>query len=322
MVPGLAVCAIATVIALTIKTFVAAVSPLLIAIALGVTVSNTVGVARRWTSGLHFASSRLLRLGVALLGTQLVLADILGLGIDMVLAVMTVVGMGIVGTMLTGRLLGLTWTQRLLVACGFSICGAAAVAAVGTVVDADEDETAAAIALVVMFGTLMIVVIPATSVGLGLDDRQAGLFAGGSIHEVAQVVAAGGAIGGGALGVAIIIKLARVLMLAPVIAVLALRQRRRASASSDIASRPRLIPLFVVGFLSCVALRSSGALPEQIVTATANLQSILLTAAMFALGASVRVAALRSIGTRLFTLAAASTVWVSSIALAGVLLAT
>ena len=124
--------------------------------------------------------------------------------------------------MFAGHLLGIGWTQRFLIACGFSICGAPRWSP-WTACHADEEEVLTAVALVVIFGTAMIPLIPLLSNMIGLTDVESGLWAGGSIHEVAQVVATGGAIGGGALAVAVVVKLARVIMLAPVIAVVSAR---------------------------------------------------------------------------------------------------
>jgi uncharacterized integral membrane protein (TIGR00698 family) len=224
--------------------------------------------------------------------------------------------------MYAGKLLGLSWTQRVLIACGFSICGAAAVAAADGVVDAKEEELLTSVALVVIFGTLMIPAIPLLSNALGLTERQSGMWAGGSIHEVAQVVAAGGIIGGGALAVATVVKLARVLMLAPVMAYLGARERRITKGEKSNSSQPPLVPFFVVAFLGCVALRSSGVLPDVVIAQAKVLQTALLTAAMFALGLGVRVALLRSVGPRPFVLAALSTVWVAVVALLGVWIVT
>lgn len=238
----------------------------------------------------------------------------------MIAVVVAIVVLGIVGTMYAGKLLGLSWTQRVLIACGFSICGAAAVAATGGVVDAEEEELLTAVALVVVFGTLMIPAVPLLANTMGLSEQQAGIWAGGSIHEVAQAVAAGGIIGGGALAVATVVKLARVLMLAPVMAYLVARQRRMAAGSRTDSAQPPLVPVFVLGFLGCVALRSSGLLSQSVVDLAEEAQTALLTAAMFALGIGVRVSLLRSVGSRPFVLATLSTVWVATIALAGSLL--
>ncbi|MFW0785423.1 putative sulfate exporter family transporter [Gordonia sp. CPCC 206044] len=317
LLPGLALCAVGTAVAIGINRLMPTVSPLLIAIVAGAVVANTVALPARVRPGVQFSAKRLLRIGIALLGLQLMLGDILALGWGVIVMVIAIVGLGIVGTMYAGARLGLSWTQRLLIACGFSICGAAAVAAVDGVVDADEEEVVTAVALVVVFGTAMIPVIPLLATATGLSDTQAGLWAGGSIHEVAQVVAAGGAIGGGALAVAVVVKLARVLMLAPVMAVLSVRQRR-ADTRTDV-TRPPLIPLFVLAFLACVALRSTGAVPDFVLADAKLVQTALLTAAMFALGAGVHVATIRKVGIRPVVLALISTVWVATIAFVGVL---
>ncbi len=191
LAPGLALAGCATAAVLVLGRFLPVVSPLLIAIVLGAVMFNVTPLPAPVRPGLTFAAKKLLRVGVALLGLQLVFGDVLALGAGMIAVVIAVVVLGIGGTMFVGRLLGIGWTQRFLIACGFSICGAAAVAAVDGVVDAEEEEVLTAVALVVVFGTAMIPVIPLLSNVIGLSDVESGLWAGGSIHEVAQVVAAG-----------------------------------------------------------------------------------------------------------------------------------
>lgn len=321
LAPGTALTLAGTAAALGVGHLVPTLNPMLVAIVLGAALGNTVRLPARATAGLAFSSRTLLRVGIALLGLQLLLGDITALGWQVVALVVVIVVLGIAGTMALGGALGLGWTQRLLIACGFSICGAAAVAAVDSVSDTDEEEVLTAITLVVIFGTLMIVAVPVLSGALGLSDTAAGMWAGGSIHEVAQVIAAGGAIGGGALAVATVVKLARVLLLAPVVTVISLH-RRRTTGTDARGTRPPLVPGFVVAFLALVLLRSSGLVPDPVVDAASLAQTGLLTCAMFALGIGVRVAAMRRVGARPVILAAASTVWVAGLALAGVLLIT
>ncbi|MEU4311014.1 putative sulfate exporter family transporter [Nocardia sp. NPDC024068] len=319
---GIALCGAGAAAAMVIGHFVPAVSPLLIAIVAGALLANLVMVPGWIRPGLDFSSKRLLRVGVALLGLRLMFSDVIGLGWGVIAVVVSIVVLGIAGTMYAGKLLGLSWTQRVLIACGFSICGAAAVAAAGGVVDADDEELLTAVALVVVFGTMMIPAVPLLANVIGLSERQAGIWAGGSIHEVAQAVAAGGIIGGAALAVATVVKLARVLMLALVMAYLGARRRRTAGGGGADNAQPPLVPVFVLGFLVCVALRSTGLLPQVVVDQAQWIQTALLTAAMFALGLGVRVSLLRSVGSRPIVLAGLSTVWVAAIALAGVLLVT
>jgi len=315
LVPGLILCAVAVVICLGLGRLMPMVSPLLTAIILGAVLANVVPLSQKMRPGLTFSARRLLRVGVILLGLRLMLSDIAGLGIGMIVVVVAVVAGGILATVLAGHLLGLSSTQSLLIACGFSICGAAAVAALDGVIEADEQEVVTAVALVVVFGTLMIPMVPLVGHAFGLSSAELGLWAGGSIHEVAQVVATGGAIGGSALGLAVVVKLARVLMLAPVMATVGLRQRRGGSAGV----RPPLVPLFVVGFLVMAMVRSTGVVPSTVLDGADVVQTGLLAAAMFALGCGVDVWALRRVGLRPVALAAIATVTVAAISLGGVI---
>jgi len=321
LLPGLGVAAAAAALSLLVSQWLPSVSPLLLAIAAGAVLANTAWVAPSLRAGLAVAARRWLRVGVALLGFQLALTDIAGLGWRMVVVVVGIVSGGIVLTLGLGRLLKVAPGQRLLIACGFSVCGAAAGAAVDGVADVDEEEVASSVALVVLFGTAMIPVIPLLSRLAGLSEHRAGLWAGGSIHEVAQVVAAGGLVSAGALATGVVVKLARVLMLAPVLTLLAIRRRRSHGGERTGAHRPPLVPLFVVAFLACAVLRITGRVRAGRSAAPTFAQTALLTAAMFALGCGVHVASLRRLGGRPLALAFLSTVVVTTIALAGALLA-
>ena len=240
----------------------------------------------------------------------------------MLIVIICIVAGGIFGTMLLGKLLRMRPGQTILIACGFSICGAAAVAGIEGVTDSDEEDVVTAVALVVIFGTVMIPLVPLVGGALGLSAELSGLWAGGSIHEIAQVVAAGGVIGGGALAVAVIVKLARVLLLAPVVAVLSImQQRRRSSEEAEAGARPPIVPLFIIGFLALVVLHSTVDLPSAILSTGHFIQTALLAAAMFGLGCGVKNRKLLKVGLRPFVLASASTVLVAAIALGGILLA-
>lgn len=271
---------------------VPALSTLLVAIALGVAAGALVPAGGRRRSalapGIALASRRVLRIGIALLGLQVALGQVLDLGWPVLLVVVGVVAGGIGATLALGAHLGVPPARRLLVACGSSICGAAAVAAVAEARGADEDDVAAAITTVVVLGSAAMLALPAAATLLGLGDRAAGAWAGAGVHEVGQVAVAGGLLGGAALQVAVVVKLARVLLLAPVLAVAAHRAGR---APSDVR-RPAPVPLFVVAFAACVALRSAGVLPDAVLASAALAQELALAAAMVALGTAVDLGAL------------------------------
>lgn len=302
---------------MTVSSFLPGVSSLIVAIVLGIAVTNVVPLPDIVAPGIALSSKKLLRLGIVFLGLQLVLSDIVSLGAPMLVVIVCIVAGGIFGTILMGRLMKMRPAQVLLIACGFSICGAAAVAGVEGVTDSDEEDVVTAVALVVIFGTLMIPVIPLVGKLLGMDPELNGMWAGGSIHEIAQVVAAGGIIGGGALAVAVIVKLARILLLAPIVAVLSVRQRRAGTPTPD-GKRPPIVPMFIIGFLVMIVLRSTFELPESVLHAGTFIQTALLSAAMFGLGCGVKVRNLMRVGFKPFLLAAASTVLVAGIAFSGI----
>ena len=316
--PGLGIAAAAAVLGLLVNLAVPTVSALLVTILLGVLVRNTVGVRTSWEEGIRVVAKPVLRIGIVLLGLQLALGDVLGLGPGIIALVVIIVAVTMTATYFVGRLLKLSRNLSLLIASGFSICGAAAVAATEGVLDAEEEEVVTSMALVVIFGTLMIPFIPALSAFLGLNEQQSGLLAGGAIHEVAQVVAVGGMIGSGALATAVVVKLARVVMLAPTMAVLGVLQRRQNPHSQ--AKKPPIVPFFVVGFIAMMLLRSTGILPELVVDSAAIVQTFLLAAAMFGLGCGVKLELLKKLGLNPILLGVFATSLITGIALTGVLL--
>ncbi|MBM6589285.1 putative sulfate exporter family transporter [Brevibacterium sp. RIT 803] len=230
LLPGLGVAAAATAIAWPVSMVAPILSPLLIAIVLGIIVGNVLPeLPQIFRPGLDFAAKPLLRLGIVALGAQVVLGDILDLGWLVLVLAAVVVAVGIVSGLLLARPFRVDSNLALLIGCGFGICGAAAVAGIESTLKAKKEDVAAAIGLVVLFGTLMIAVIPSLSVAFGLAQDTAGMWGGASTHEVAQVVAIGGIIGPAALQVAVLVKLSRVIMLAPTVAVLSMVMRRKES---------------------------------------------------------------------------------------------
>lgn len=303
-------------VGVAIAHWVPVLSALLVAIVLGVVVGN-IRPEAAGLPGIRFASKKLLRAGIVLLGLKVSLGDVAGLGWPVVLLVVAVVALGIIGTYLIGRAMGIDEDLSMLVASGFSICGAAAVAAVDGVIKPAKEAVATAIALVVLFGTLMIPAVPLLARVMGLSGNQTAIWAGGGTHEVAQVVAIGGiAGGGGVLATAVIVKLARVLLLAPAMIALAAWQRRRVGEAGD---RPPFIQLFVAGFIAAVLVRSFVPLPKGLLDVAGHAQTILLAMAMFALGLGVNRKALAKASGRSLLLGVASTLLVNVIALGGAL---
>lgn len=310
--------AVLTAAALMINARLPTISPLVAAVVLGAIIGNLGAATDSTQPGLTLAAKRLLRLGVVLLGLRLSLAQVLELGPVTVIVVVTTVVVTFFGTQIIGRRLGLSNDLSLLVATGYSICGASAIAAMESSTDAEDDEVAASIGLVTLCGTLAMFVIPQLASVFGLTDEQLGVWVGASIHDVAQVVAAGSAGGAPVLATAVVVKLTRVSLLAPL--VIGVNVRARSTNVGSSPERPAVLPLFVAGFLGMVALRTSGILSADVLHATRTAEKVLLTAALAGLGSGVRFASLRRLGPASLVLGFAAWGLVAAASLLGVVL--
>ncbi len=271
--------------------------------------------------GLSLAGRRLMRIGIVLLGLGLGLDQILRLGWATVAMVVGVVAATFFGTLWLGRRLGLPGDQPLLIATGYSICGASAIGAVSQVSGSDEEDVAASVALVTLCGTLAIAVLPLLQDPLALSDPAFGRWVGAGVHDVGQVVATAQTAGPDALGEAVLVKLMRVALLAPLVAAVAfsVRARRRGVRTAS-GRRPAPVPLFVAGFLAAAALRATGVLPDVALEWAHTAQEALLAAALFGLGSAVPLPTLARTGGRAAALGLGAWVVVAGVSYAGVML--
>jgi uncharacterized integral membrane protein (TIGR00698 family) len=307
--PGFGVAAVAALLAWGTHLLFPAVPLLTAAVALGIIVAQIPAARPALTGvlapGLSLASKRLMRIGIVLLGLKLSIFDIASLGWVAIATTIAVVLLTFAGTYWLGRWFKLPGHQPLLIATGFSICGASAIGAMSGVVKAKDEETATPVALVTLCGTLAIGVLPLLWHPLGLSSLQYGHWVGASVHDVGQVVATAQIAGSAALAVAIVVKLTRVLMLAPIVAVASIVEHRRhtaaladGTATATASKRPPIVPLFVAGFIAAVLIRSFIPLPEAVLDAADTAQTALLAMALFGLGSAVRLGALVKTGGR------------------------
>lgn len=284
-----------------------------LAVVLGVLTANLpwagAFTAGRGRPGLDFAGKHLMRGGIVVLGLKVSVMDVLGLGWLALVLITGVVAASFGGTYLISRLFRLPPVTALLVATGFSICGASAIGAMAAVRRIKHVDTVLPVALVTLCGTLAIGALPLLIHPLQLTAPVFGAWTGASVHDVGQVVATAQTAGTAALGIAVVVKLTRVLLLAPVVAIAGAHQRlaRQPDDSPESGqARPPVIPLFVLGFIAMVGLRSTGWLSDGWLEAGAVLQDILLGAALFGLGSAVRIRALLLTGGRALLAALAS----------------
>jgi uncharacterized integral membrane protein (TIGR00698 family) len=320
---GLALALLGVALAWCAHRVLPGVPMLTAAVVLGVAAAHLPGlrtvVRTTGRPGLSYAGRRLMRAGIVLLGLRLALDDVRALGWATVLMVLGVVTVTLLGTWWLGRRLGLPGDQPLLIAVGYAVCGASAIGAVGEARGGDERDAAASVALVTLCGTLAIAVLPLLRGVLGLGDAEFGRWVGASVHDVGQVVATAQTAGGPALGEAVLVKLMRVALLAPVVALVALGVRRGKGGAPGGARVP-LVPLFVVGFLAAVAVRSTGLLPGAALETARVAQELLLAAALFGLGSAVDLPAVARTGVRVAALGLCAWVVVAGLSYAGVLL--
>lgn len=297
------------------------ISPLVASLVLGVLIGNIISIPRTFAPGQKFAAKRVLRFGIVLLGTQLAAEQIIELGGRELIVVLLVVVITFSGTLWLGPRLGVSNSLSLLIATGFSICGASAIAAVDGVVDADEEEVAYAIALVTLCGSLAIAILPLLRnvVGLG-DPHQFGAWVGASVHDVAQVIATSSTAGNDAVHSATVVKLSRVLLLAPLIGVISVWIQR-----PTVGIRPRfpgrkapLIPAFVLGFIAMVVLRTIGVIPNNWLAPLKQIEQWSLAAALVGLGSEVKLRDLLKVGGRPLVLALTSWACIGIVSLLGV----
>jgi uncharacterized integral membrane protein (TIGR00698 family) len=322
--PGLALAGAGALAALLLAAPLPALSPIPVAVGLGILVANAATLPAATRSGLALCAKRILRLGVVLLGFRLVVGDLAALGPRAVLLVAGVALATLAGVVLLGWGLGVTRGLRLLTGTGFAICGASAIAAAQSTVDADDEEVAAALGLVLLFGTVSIALLPLAASVLDLPAAVGGAWLGAAVHDVGQAVAAAELLGPEALEVAVVVKLGRVLLLGPVLVVLALLVRRGATggATGDTTGRPSapLVPLFVVGFAAAVIVRSLEVLPVAALSGIGLAERASFALALFALGTQVRLERLRHLGWRPVALGSLAYAVVTLVSLAGAVL--
>jgi uncharacterized integral membrane protein (TIGR00698 family) len=314
---GLALTALATVLSFGVAKFVPSLNASTVGVVLGAITVNFGLHRERFKVGTKFASHRLLRIAVVLLGFQLSLGEVAHLGTKGLIVVIITVTATFVGTQAMGRALGVSRSQSLLIAAGFSICGVSAIKALEGNADARDDEVYVAIALVTLFGSIAIILLPALQGALRLDARAFGAFVGASVHDVGQTVATANRVAG-ALPFAIVVKLTRVILLAPMVAIVGTLRHKSEVQAQGSNRRPSIVPLFVIGFVAAILLRTSNLIPTTLLSAVKTVQQILLVAALFGLGTGIEFKKMRRTGGRAFVLGIFSWVLIGTIAYFGV----
>lgn len=291
VLPGVALSAGLALVATFLHTLpqLSILSSMILAIALGILVRNTIGVATIYEPGIRFTLRRLLRVAIALLGLQLNLAQIMEVGSTGLAIVALSLFSTFCFTCWLGKQLGIRQQLTHLIAAGTAICGASAVIATNAVTQSSDEDAAYAVATVTVFGTVSMFLYPMISNLLHLTPQAFGIWCGASIHEVAQVIAAAFQAGTVSGQLATVTKLSRVLLLAPTILMLGLISSRQACQNSNRTFQIPPLPWFILGFMAFAGLNSLGIVPatEKSILIMAN--QFLLTTAIAAMGLETKL---------------------------------
>ena len=306
LLPGLALCGAVALAAALVEWMEALATGhrwlegIVVAILLGALLRTVWIPSDRFEAGVRYGAKSVLECAVALMGATVGFRTVLAAGMPLIAGVMVTVLAAIAASFFLGRAFGLSSRMAMLVACGNAICGNSAIAAVAPTIDADSSDVATAVAFTAVLSIVVVVAIPLVAVGLHLNPLAGGALAGLTVYAVPQVVAAAAPMGPVALQIGTVVKLARVLMLGPVVACLSVitprgaGQLRRASGSLF-----QFLPPFILAFLALAVLRSMGALPDRVVEAAAAASSLLTMLAMAALGLGVDLRGIRDAGPRM-----------------------
>ncbi len=308
LIPGLALAGAVSIAALAVASVETRlfghpiIEGLVVAILIGMVVRTTWAPPARVSPGVRFAAKEVLEVAIVLLGASVDLPLLLRSGPSLALGIILLVVLGLVASYGIGRLLGLPHKLAVLVACGNSICGNSAIAAVAPVIGAEQEHVASSIAFTAILGVVVVVGLPMLVHPLALSDYQYGVMAGLTVYAVPQVLAAAFPVSVLSGQVGTLVKLMRVLMLGPVVLFFALRNPARPAVSGSSAGnvrRPgvtRFVPWFIIGFLLFAALRSGGVIPGSVADPMKTLSTWLTVLAMAGLGLGVDLRAISRVG--------------------------
>ena len=309
LLPGILLCGVITLIAVALQHAEERlfdhpyVEALVVAILLGMALRTAWQPSERWRSGIAFSAKQLLEVAVMLLGASISFAAVMASGLLLLAVIVATVTIMLAVSFGLGRMLGLPVKLSILIACGNSICGNSAIAAVAPIIGADGKDIASSISFTAILGVLMVLGLPLLIPLLQLSATQYGILAGLTVYAVPQVLAATVPAGIVSTQIGTIVKLVRVLMLGPIViglSLVAARRRRRNSETTQPASISpfKLVPWFIIGFLVLATLRSLQLVPDFAVAPVTRTAAILTVVSMAALGLGVDVRVLSTLGGR------------------------
>ena len=318
LLPGVGLCILVTAAAYVLQAIEIDLvgrpwlEALVFAILLGVAIRSVWTPPSAWHSGIEFSAKTLLEIAVVLLGASVSVRAVLAIGPALIVGIAAVVVVAIATSYVMSRALGLPQRMAILVACGNSICGNSAIAAVAPIIGADGEDVASSIAFTAVLGVIVVLVLPLLVPILQMSLTQYGVLAGLTVYSVPQVLAATLPIGALSNQVGTVVKLVRVMMLGPVALLMSFLTSKLRDETDEAApevtagDRPkpgkpalhRLVPWFIVGFLVVAGVRTAGLIPNIVLQPTALVANLLTTVSMAALGLGVDIRVVAKAGPR------------------------
>lgn len=288
-------------------------SPLIVGIVLGILYANSLRnhLPATWVPGITFCTKFVLRAGIVLYGFRLTYQQVMQIGLPAIVIDTIIVAFTIIIGIFVGKLLKMDSDISLLTSTGSAICGAAAVLGAEPIVRSEPHKTAVAVSTVVIFGTISMFLYPILyrSGVFDLTPEQMGLYTGATLHEVAHVAGAGNAMGQAISDPAVIVKMIRVLLLAPALLVMSFMLARSKAGNATGGKSKVTIPWFAVGFILVIGFNSLDLLPHAVVDSINTFDTFLLTMAMTALGAETSIDKFKKAGSKPFLLALILYAW-------------
>lgn len=305
LLPGIALCGVVTALAVGVQAVQERtlghpyLEAIVIAILLGMALRSAWTPGVKWRSGIAYSAKQLLEVAVALLGASVTFAVIASSGVLLLAAIVIIVVLTLLVSYGISRALGLSTRMAILVACGNSICGNSAIAAVAPVINANSDDIASSISFTAILGVIIVLGLPILVPLMTLSETQYGILAGLTVYAVPQVLAATVPVGLVSVQIGTLVKLVRVMMLGPVVACIALGARRFARGGEGHAAQLgffKAVPWFIVAFFVLAACRSFALIPDAALPVIQTIASVLTVLSMAALGLGVDLRVIREVG--------------------------
>ncbi|SDL80396.1 YeiH family protein [Halarsenatibacter silvermanii] len=301
-IPGLLLLLVISIIAIFIAGFLPEyVGSVFIAILIGILINNTVNLNKAiFGPGISLGLKKILKIAIVLLGGTISLQKLATVGVRGLFVILVIIGLAFILTFILGRILNISLKKKILIAAGLSICGNTAIVTTAPLIEAEDRDIFTAVSIVTLFGVLAVFVYPFMGMAAGISDTVFGAWAGTAINDTSQVVAAGFIFSEEAGRIAAMIKLARNVLMAPVILIVGYFYGKRQKEKKGKINILEIFPAFILGFLFLIILNSLGIITENMEPVFDQTSQFLILLALAGIGLEVKFKDLKKVGVKPF----------------------